>query len=85
MAMHTQSLQQEERASLLFTQPDVSGDSLGAARLTILGVTKQDARRRGSRLYLSRYESAKYWQNYTDFAYYSLAVSGRVLHREGLA
>src|ERR1700692_2588918 len=27
-------------------------------------------------LYLSRYENAKYWQDYTDFAYYRLEVSG---------
>jgi putative heme iron utilization protein len=30
MAMHTQNLQQDARASLLITQPDVSGDPLGA-------------------------------------------------------
>src|SRR5205823_4760381 len=33
MAMHTQNLQQDSRASLLITQPDVSGDPLGAGRL----------------------------------------------------
>ena len=27
-------------------------------------------------LYLSRYENAKFWQDYTDFAYYRLEVSG---------
>src|SRR5438552_2617851 len=27
-------------------------------------------------LYLSRHENAKYWQDYTDFAYYRLEVSG---------
>jgi putative heme iron utilization protein len=27
-------------------------------------------------LYLSRYENARYWQDYTDFAYYRLEVSG---------
>jgi putative heme iron utilization protein len=37
MAMHTQNLRQDPRASLLITQPDVSGDPLGAARLTLLG------------------------------------------------
>jgi putative heme iron utilization protein len=37
MAMHTQNLRQDSRGSLLITQPDVSGDPLGAARLTLLG------------------------------------------------
>ncbi len=27
-------------------------------------------------LYLSRYENARYWQDYTDFAYYRLEVEG---------
>ncbi len=32
MAMHTQNLQQDSRASLLITQPNVSGDPLGDPR-----------------------------------------------------
>ena len=44
MAMHTQNLQQDSRASLLITQPDISGDPLGAGRLTLLGaVTAESA------------------------------------------
>src|SRR3979490_1561265 len=31
MAMHTQNLQQDARASLLITHPDISGDPLGTA------------------------------------------------------
>ena len=76
MAMHTQNLQQDARASLLITQPDVSGDPLGAARLTLIGpahVARSDEVRE---LYLSRYENARYWQDYTDFAYYRLEVEG---------
>src|ERR1700756_5077082 len=37
MAMHTHNLQADSRASLLVTQPDVSGDPLGASRVTLLG------------------------------------------------
>ena len=37
MAMHTQNLHGDPRASLLITQPDVSGDPLGAARMTLVG------------------------------------------------
>jgi len=76
MAMHTQNLQQDARASLLITQPDVSGDPLGAARLTLVGAVTEAPAAEVRDLYLSRYENAKYWQDYTDFAYYRLEVSG---------
>jgi putative heme iron utilization protein len=76
MAMHTQNLQQDARASLLITQPDVSGDPLGAARLTLLGTVTEAPAAEVRELYLSRYENAKYWQDYTDFAYYRLEASG---------
>src|SRR5712664_1817797 len=37
MAMHTQNLQADPRASLLVTQPDSTGDPLGASRVTLMG------------------------------------------------
>ena len=76
MAMHTQNLHQDERASLLITQPDVSGDPLGAARLTLIGAAKVAPAAEVRDLYLGRYENARYWQDYTDFAYYRLQVEG---------
>jgi putative heme iron utilization protein len=76
MAMHTQNLQEDARASLLITQPDVSGDPLGAARLTLLGAVTEAPAAEVRDLYLSRYENAKHWQDYTDFAYYRLEISG---------
>jgi heme iron utilization protein len=76
MAMHTQNLHQDGRASLLVTQPDVSGDPLGSARLTLVGTAKTAPAAEVRDLYLSRYENARYWQDYTDFAYYRLEVEG---------
>jgi len=75
MAMHTQNLHQDARASLLITQPDSSGDPLGAARVTLLGTTAEVPATEVRDLYLSRYENAKYWQEYSDFAYFRLEVS----------
>jgi heme iron utilization protein len=75
MAMHTQNLQQDARASLLITQPDVSGDPLAATRVTLMGAVTEATAGEVRDLYLSRYENAKYWQNYADFAYYRLEVS----------
>jgi heme iron utilization protein len=76
MAMHTQNLHQDPRASLLITQPDVSGDPLGAARLTLIGTVSEAPASEVRDLYLSWHENARYWQNYTDFAYWRLEVSG---------
>jgi heme iron utilization protein len=75
MAMHTQNLRQDPRTSLLITQPDVSGDPLRAARVTLVGTATEVAAAKVRDLYLSRYESAKFWQGYTDFAYYRLKVA----------
>jgi len=75
MAMHTQNLQADSRASLLVTQPDASGDPLGASRVTVMGnVTAipkpevADARR----LYLERYANSKYWVDFEDFAFFRM-------------
>ncbi len=77
MAMHTQNLLTDSRASLLITQPDASGDPLGASRVTVMGnvltIPKPevaDARRR----YLERYTNSKYWVNFEDFSFYRMEV-----------
>jgi putative heme iron utilization protein len=76
MAMHTQNLQDDRRASLLITQPDIAGDPLGAARVTLLGEVREVPATEVRDLYLSRYENAAFWQDYTDFAYYRLETAG---------
>ncbi len=75
MAMHTQNLAADARASLLVTQLDGEGDPLGAARVTVMGeakkVSKQDAER-CRELYLSRHENARYWAGFSDFSLWRL-------------
>lgn len=77
MAMHTQNLVENARASLLVAQSD-SPDPLGAARVTLLG---EAARLAGEELssirsaYLARHESARYWVDYEDFAFYRLEIA----------
>ncbi len=77
MAMHTQNLHADPRASLLVTQADVSGDPLGASRVTLLGnvavVPAQDVAE-SRRLYLDRYANSKYWVDFEDFAFYRIEV-----------
>src|SRR6202521_4921722 len=64
MAMHTQNLQADPRASLLVTQPDASGDPLGASRVTLIGnaqiIPRAEVAEARS-LYLERYANSKYW------------------------
>ena len=76
MAMHTQNLLEDPRSSLLITQPDVRGDPLGASRATILGMATHVTGEEVRELYLSRHENAKFWQDYSDFAFYRLEVAG---------
>jgi hypothetical protein len=82
MAMHTQNLQADSRASLLVTQPsstqaDAGGDPLGASRVTVIGNVLTipepevpDARQ----LYLERYANSKYWVDFEDFSFYRMDV-----------
>jgi len=77
MAMHTQNLQADRRASLLVTQPDASGDPLGASRVTVIGnaqiiPSSEEAEARS--LYLERYANAKYWVDFEDFSFYQMDV-----------
>src|SRR5580698_10230781 len=64
MAMHTQNLQADPRASLLVTQADASGDPLAASMVTLVGnvppVPKDDVAA-ARELYLARYANSKYW------------------------
>ena len=76
MAMHTHNLGQDTRASLLITQPEITGDPLASARVTLVGEASPCPAGEVRDLYLSRHENARYWQDYTDFAYYRLEVEG---------
>jgi putative heme iron utilization protein len=77
MAMHTQNLQADSRASLLVTQPDASGDPLGASRVTVLGNVRAIPEAEVSQarqLYLERYANSKYWVDFEDFSFYRMDV-----------
>jgi heme iron utilization protein len=76
MAMHTQNLNDDARASLLVMQPDVSGDPLGAARVTLIGNAVEAPAEEVEEAYLARHEEARYWKDFSDFCYFRLEVSG---------
>ena len=77
MAMHTQNLQADPRASLLITQPDAGGDPLGASRVTLIGnaatIPKSEVPE-ARRLYLARYANSQYWVDFEDFSFYRMEL-----------
>ncbi|HEU4368891.1 MAG TPA: DUF2470 domain-containing protein [Methylomirabilota bacterium] len=78
MAMHTQNLDADPRASLLVTQPDWSGDPLAAGRLTLMGdARKLDAAQvaEARPTYLARHQRAGYWVDFDDFAFWRLEIA----------
>jgi heme oxygenase (biliverdin-IX-beta and delta-forming) len=83
MAMHTQNLQDDPRASLLITQPPgeartrESADPLAAARLTLVGEARSIGRDASGTVrdrYLARHPRAAYWVNFEDFSFWRLEV-----------
>src|SRR5881398_2816456 len=67
MAMHTQNLRADPRASLLVMQNDSGGDVLGASRVSLLGnILRIEAPElpEARKLYLARYENSKYWVDF---------------------
>jgi putative heme iron utilization protein len=79
MAMHTQNLLADSRASLLVmvTQPDSSGDPLGASRVTLLGnvlPVPEPEVAEARKLYLGRYANSKYWVDFEDFSFYRMDI-----------
>jgi len=77
MAMHTQNLQADPRASLLVTQPDAAGDPLGASRVTLVGnvlpMPEPDVAE-ARKVYLARYANSKNWVDFEDFSFYRMEV-----------
>jgi putative heme iron utilization protein len=77
MAMHTQNLQADPRASLLITQQETDGEPLGASRVTLVGnaltVPKTELIE-ARELYLERHANSKYWVDFEDFSFYRMNV-----------
>jgi hypothetical protein len=77
MAMHTQNLQADPRASLLVTQDDTGGEPLGASRVTLVGnvhPVPNTELAEVRKLYLERHANSKYWVDFEDFSFYRMDV-----------
>src|SRR5437879_8297082 len=78
MAVHTQNLHGDARASLLVTLPGGASDPLAAGRVTLMG----EASRAGDSdlaavraAYLERHPTARYWADFDDFSFWRLEVA----------
>ncbi len=75
MAMHTQNLKADPRASLFVTQVAEDGDPLGAARATLVGnatpVPESDLTFTRE-TYLGVHENSRYWVDFADFHFFRL-------------
>jgi putative heme iron utilization protein len=77
MAMHTQNIKSDPRASLFITQPAADGDPLGAARATLVGNILQVLEAElpeVKALYLARHENARYWVDFADFSFFRMEI-----------
>lgn len=75
MAVHTQNLQADPRASLLVAEPDWTGEPLAAGRVTLMGAMRPvpgDAAEAARGGYLARHPQAAAWVDFEDFAFHRL-------------
>jgi hypothetical protein len=78
MAMHTQNLLQDPRASLLITQAEVHDDPLAVARITLMGTVArvpQDELAPVRDAYLERHPEASMWAAFGDFAWFRMDLA----------
>ena len=76
LALHTQNLTRDARASLLFVrEPEAAEESLTAARLTVCGRMLSDADPDSRRRFLARHPEAARYADFADFALYRLHVT----------
>src|ERR1022692_5206446 len=77
MAIHTQNLQADPRASLFVTEPGASGDPLGSSRVTLIGsvsrVPEPDLAAVRT-VYLTHYPDSKHWVDFDDFFFYRMVA-----------
>lgn len=75
MAMHTQNLKADARASLFVTNAAPADDPLGAARATLVGnalpVPSEDLAHAREQ-YLARHPGSSYWVDFSDFSFFRL-------------
>jgi heme iron utilization protein len=74
LALHTQNLRADKRASLLIDGTSLAGDPLAGGRVTVLGVLEQTTSPVARMRFLNRHPAAAQYADFGDFAFYRLNI-----------
>lgn len=74
LAVHTQNLLADARASLLFDGTDLNGDPLAGGRVTVIGQARPTDSPTARRRFLARHPEAAGYAEFPDFSFYRLEV-----------
>jgi putative heme iron utilization protein len=75
LALHTQNLERDPRASLLFVrEPPPGSETMTALRLTVTGRCAKDADPHSRRLFLDRHPDAARYAGFADFSLYRFEI-----------
>ena len=72
LALHTQNLAANPRASLLFDGTGGAGDPLAGGRVTVMGEAVVSGQNSDRRRFLTRHPAAEMYASFPDFAFYAL-------------
>jgi putative heme iron utilization protein len=76
LAVHTQNLTRDPRASLLAVAPGgETGDPLAGARLTVLGHADREVSEAARHLYLARHPDGERYAAFADFGFWRLKIA----------
>ena len=78
LAVHSKNLAVDPRASLIVFAPDAEQDTLGAARVTLMGEVRPVPEPEAESVresYLARHPQAEQWAGFGDFAFYRMQVA----------
>ena len=76
LAKHTQNLNADPRASILFDGTGAAGDPLQGARATLFGEVEKAGEEAVKRRFLARHPEAEFYAGFPDFAFWRLKVEG---------
>jgi putative heme iron utilization protein len=76
LALHTQNLAADPRASLLIDGTSAAGDPLAGGRVTLIGRAEPTASPTARGRFLARHSHAEGYAGFPDFAFYTLKPEG---------
>jgi heme iron utilization protein len=74
LALHTQNLRMDPRASLLIDATSLAGDPLAGGRVTVMGRIEVSTAPSSRTRFLSRHPASAQYADFGDFAFYELHV-----------